>query len=145
MSEGAGSAPSDHAPQEASDDPMTEPSIAAWEYQRAAMGAFIRSQREMANMSLRQLSQATQVSNAYLSQIERGMHDPTVRVLLQIGQALHFSVEDLLRKGAEADLTGDASASNDVETAIRHDAVLSAPEKEALLAVHRSYLKSHDS
>ena len=111
---------------------MTEPSIAAWEYQRAAMGAFIRSQRELANMSLRQLSQATQVSNAYLSQIERGMHDPTVRVLLQIGQALHFSVED-------------ASASNDVETAIRHDAVLSAPEKEALLAVYRSYLKSHDS
>ncbi|HMT31921.1 MAG TPA: helix-turn-helix transcriptional regulator [Dermatophilaceae bacterium] len=124
---------------------MTEPSVAAWEYQRAAMGAFIRSQRELANMSLRQLSQATQVSNAYLSQIERGMHDPTVRVLLQIGQALHLSVEDILRKGADAEIDPDAPPGVSVETAVRSDPTLSSSEKEALLAVYRSYLKSHES
>ncbi len=50
-------------------------------------------------MSLRQLSQATQVSNAYLSQIERGLHDPTLRVLIQIGAALQLSIEDMLREG----------------------------------------------
>ena len=64
---------------------MTDNLLNPWESQRAAMGAFIRHQRELANMSLRQLSQATQVSNAYLSQIERGLHDPTLRVLIQIG------------------------------------------------------------
>ena len=109
------------------------------------MGAFIRSQRELANMSLRQLSQATQVSNAYLSQIERGMHDPTVRVLLQIGQALHLSVEDILRKGADAEIDPDAPPGVSVETAVRSDPTLSSSEKEALLAVYRSYLKSHES
>ena len=78
---------------------MTDNLLNPWESQRAAMGAFIRHQRELANMSLRQLSQATQVSNAYLSQIERGLHDPTLRVLIQIGAALQLSIEDMLREG----------------------------------------------
>ncbi len=105
------------------------------------MGAFIRSQRMLSNMSLRQLSQATQISNAYLSQIERGMHDPTLRVLVQIGDALHLSIEEMLQKAKE---TEDAEASVlTVEAAIAADTVLSAPEKQALLAVYRSYLASH--
>jgi transcriptional regulator with XRE-family HTH domain len=78
---------------------VTDPISNPWQTQRAAMGAFIRSQRELANMSLRELSKATQVSNAYLSQIERGLHDPTLRVLIQIGDALKLSVDDLLREG----------------------------------------------
>lgn len=127
-----------------------------WEAQRAAMGAFIRSQRELANMSLRELSRATQVSNAYLSQLERGLHDPTLRVLVQIGDALQLSVEEILRRQAT---TGDAPAptadpSHDdaadgsgggpltVENAIAHDPVLTEPEKEALLGVYRSYLRA---
>ncbi|HRW19868.1 MAG TPA: helix-turn-helix transcriptional regulator [Dermatophilaceae bacterium] len=114
----------------------------AWEYQRETMGAFIRSQRELANMSLRQLSQATQVSNAYLSQIERGLHDPTVRVLLQIGQALHLSLEDMLSKGADLE-DGQPAPTIGVEAAVRADPVLTLAEKEALLAVYRSYLQAH--
>ncbi len=117
----------------------------AWAYQRTAMGAFIRSQRELANMSLRQLAQATQVSNAYLSQIERGLHDPTVRVLSQIGQALHVSVEDMLSTGGTEGQDADsaAPAAIGVEAAVRADPVLTAAEKEALIAVYRSYLQSH--
>ena len=116
-----------------------------WGYRRATMGAFIRSQREMANMSLRQLAQATQVSNAYLSQIERGLHDPTVRVLLQIGQALHLSVEDMVTKGAAPDERESPVAGPSVESAVRADPRLSVAEKEALLAVYRSYLTAHDA
>jgi transcriptional regulator with XRE-family HTH domain len=108
------------------------------------MGAFIRSQREMANMSLRQLAQATQVSNAYLSQIERGLHDPTVRVLVQIGQALHLSLEDMLSRESSRDDPQGASPGPDVEAAVRSDSRLSGAEKEALLAVYRSYVATHE-
>jgi transcriptional regulator with XRE-family HTH domain len=108
------------------------------------MGAFIRHQRELANMSLRQLSQATQVSNAYLSQIERGLHDPTLRVLIQIGAALQLSIEDMLREGVGRESEqAEPSGSGGVEAAVRADPQLGADEKEALIAVYRSFLKPH--
>ncbi len=144
----------------------TDPMASAWETQRAAMGAFIRSQREMANLSLREMSRMTRVSNAYLSQVERGLHDPTLRVLVQIGDALHLSVEEMLRRQSEssAGCRSEAEPGTDgavadelvaagplgveavaagplgVEAAIAGDPVLSDPEKEALCAVYRSYL-----
>lgn len=92
-------------------------------------------------MSLRQLSQVTRISNAYLSQIERGMHDPTVRVLLQIGDALHVSLEEMLQKAEETQEAQDSVLS--VEAAITADTVLTTEEKKALLAVYRSYLSAH--
>ena len=52
-----------------------------WAAQRDALGAYIRSQRKLANLSLRQLAELTSLSNPYLSQIERGLHQPSVRVL----------------------------------------------------------------
>ncbi len=67
-----------------------------WEAQRAALGAFIREQRLRADMSLRQLAGLTRLSNAYLSQIERGLHEPSVRVLKAISDALNLSAETLL-------------------------------------------------
>lgn len=120
---------------------QTDNAAHPWEQQRQAMGAFIRHQRELANMSLRQLSQATKISNAYLSQIERGLHDPTVRVLLQIGDALDVSLEEMLQKAADAE---DAERSVlTVEAAVANDTILTSAEKKALLAVYRSYVASH--
>ncbi len=46
----------------------------AWQSQLSALGELIRSQRRLANLSLRELAERTNVSNPYLSQIERGMH-----------------------------------------------------------------------
>ena len=130
---------------------MTDPISSLWESQRAAMGAFIRSQRELSKMSLRELSRATKVSNAYLSQVERGLHDPTLRVLVQIGDALHLSVEEILRQqvlpaGADSpdeSLHGsDAGQQVTVEEAIALEPVLTDAEKEALRSVYRSYLRA---
>ena len=67
-----------------------------WGAQREALGAFIREQRLRADMSLRQLAGLTKLSNAYLSQIERGLHEPSVRVLKAISEALNLSAETLL-------------------------------------------------
>lgn len=94
-------------------------------------------------MSLRQLSQATQVSNAYLSQIERGLHDPTLRVLIQIGAALQLSIEDMLREGVHQSGEADSGGPGGVEAAVRADPQLGAAEKQALIAVYRSFLKPH--
>jgi transcriptional regulator with XRE-family HTH domain len=124
-----------------SGEQVERPPLSPWEQQRAGMGALIRHQRELANMSLRQLSQATQVSNAYLSQLERGMHDPTVRVLLQIGDALHLSLEEMLDKTKAVEVA-EASVLQ-VEEAIAADSILTDEEKRVLLIVYRSYVSSH--
>src|SRR6267154_978125 len=69
-----------------------------WQKQLAALGGFIRMQRRLADMSLREMASLTSVSNAYLSQIERGLHQPSLRVLRSIAQALSIAPEDLLRR-----------------------------------------------
>ena len=60
------------------------------------LGGYIRSQRQLAQLSLRELAARTNVSNAYLSQIERGLHEPSVRVITSIADALQLSAEALL-------------------------------------------------
>src|SRR5213078_4028182 len=64
--------------------------------QMQALGAFIRDRRKSANLTLRQLAERTRLSNPYLSQIERGLHQPSVRVLRLLSDALNVSAETLL-------------------------------------------------
>jgi transcriptional regulator with XRE-family HTH domain len=126
-----------------------------WEAQREALGAFIRNQRRMANLSLRQLAELTHLSNPYLSQIERGLHQPSVRVLRQISDALNLSAETLMAQAGLIDAVADkaSDAANEgadgeqaerrapgTEDAIRADQRLSAEQKAALIAVYRSML-----
>ena len=123
----------------------------AWQAQREALGAFIRAQRQMANLSLRQLAELTHLSNPYLSQIERGLHQPSVRVLKQISDALNLSAETLMAQAGlidavAANATGgaDGAAAGPkapaTEDAIRSDERLSQEQKAALIAVYRSML-----
>jgi transcriptional regulator with XRE-family HTH domain len=118
-----------------------------WQSQLTALGEFIRSQRRLANLSLRELAERTNVSNPYLSQIERGMHEPSVRVLRSISRALNVSAETLLAQAGllERDdgAAGDDVAAADTESSIRADPKLSDSQKEALLAVYRSYLAAN--
>ena len=123
------------------------PSKDPWRDQLEGLGAFIRSQRRLANLSLRQLADLTEVSNPYLSQIERGLHEPSVRVLRSIARALNVSAETLLSQAGlledeeAAGASGEGAASGvDTEAAIRSDPALTEPQKTALLAVYRSYL-----
>ena len=81
-----------------------------WEAQRNALGAFIREQRKRANLSLRQLAQMTSLSNPYLSQVERGLHQPSVRVLKAISDALNVSAETLLAQAGLIDAMAAAPA-----------------------------------
>ncbi len=125
---------------------MPEP----WDTQLQALGAFIRTQRKLANLSLRQLADMTSLSNPYLSQIERGLHQPSVRVLKLISDALDVSAETLLaqaglldpdRAGAPGPGAGRTPPS-DAESAIRADQRLTDDQKSALITVYRSMLRT---
>jgi transcriptional regulator with XRE-family HTH domain len=110
------------------------------------LGSFIKAQRQMANLSLRQLSALTEVSNPYLSQIERGLHEPSMRVLKSIADALNVSAETLLKQAGLVDegVDGDEQAAETTEAAIRRDRRLSEAQKRALLSVYRSYIAAAD-
>jgi transcriptional regulator with XRE-family HTH domain len=111
---------------------MPEP----WDTRREALGAFIRTQRKLANLSLRQLAEMTSLSNPYLSQVERGLHQPSVRVLRLISDALNVSAETLL---TQAGLLAPGPAA---EAAILADQRLTDEQKNALITVYRSMLRS---
>ena len=114
----------------------------------AALGAFIRTQRAMASLTLRELAERTDVSNAYLSQIERGLHEPSIRVLHSIAAALgvpldlvlaHAGILGGLAPGGDPG-TGAPPAGRDTEAAIMSDPKLSGPQKFSLLSIYRSFV-----
>ncbi len=118
----------------------------AWQSHLEALGSFIRSQRKLSDLSLRELAERTRVSNPYLSQVERGLHEPSVRVLKAISQALNVSAETLLAHAGllededGGDATERAGSEPHTEGAIRADPDLTDDQKTALLAVYRSYV-----
>jgi transcriptional regulator with XRE-family HTH domain len=101
------------------------------------LGEFIRLQREIAHMSLRQLGELADVSNAYLSQVERGLYQPSAQVLKSVADALHISAEELYTR---AGLLDDDARPPSVEEAIRLDDRLTPEQKDALLAVYRGFV-----
>jgi transcriptional regulator with XRE-family HTH domain len=109
---------------------------------RPVLGDFIRMQRQMANMSLRQLSALTEISNPYLSQVERGLHEPSIRVLKSIASALNVSSEILFE---QAGLIKNAVRPDDdaTEAAIRLDGRLTEAQRRALLGVYRSFVDAN--
>lgn len=124
-----------------------------WGAHLSTVGAFIREQRRLVQLSQRQLAKATGLSDTYLSQLERGMHEPSVRALRAIAKGLNVSADQLISlTGALADdleeqgdaspeaAQADAARPVGTEEAIRADARLSEAQKTALLAVLHSYL-----
>ncbi|MCA1682824.1 MAG: helix-turn-helix domain-containing protein [Actinobacteria bacterium] len=116
----------------------------SWKAQVRVLGEFIRTQRKLSNLSLREMAALTDLSNAYLSQVERGLHEPSVRVLRAIAAALGLPPDALL---AEAGLVGErdeARGRETTEAAIRSDPNLTDGQKEALLTVLHSYRARED-
>jgi transcriptional regulator with XRE-family HTH domain len=115
--------------------------------QLRALGDFIKAQRQMAELSLRELAARTNVSNPYLSQIERGLHEPSVRVLKAIAAALNMSAESLLKQAGllEEEEGGVDESAPTTEKAIAADNALKPEQRTALLAVYRSYLEANEA
>ena len=112
-----------------------------WKATLEVLGTAIRAERVTAGLSLRDLAERTKVSNAYLSQIERGLHEPSLSVLTAIARALDVSLEALLARAGVLD-SGAAGRAlvRDTEAAIIGDPELSEPQRIALLSVYRSFV-----
>jgi transcriptional regulator with XRE-family HTH domain len=105
------------------------------------IGSFIRSQREAAQVSVRQLAEKAGVSNPYLSQIERGLRKPSADVLSQIAKALRVSAEVLyIRAGIL-----EPSETSEVRDAIVNDAAITERQKQVLLDIYTSFCQQNEA
>ena len=112
-----------------------------WKAQVAAFGRYLKAQREVSDLSLRELGRMTNLSNAYISQLERGLHEPSLRVLRALADALGIPLETLLAHTWLRDTgASTAAAAAATEAVIRTDPALTEAQREALLAVYRSYI-----
>lgn len=107
-----------------------------------SLGEFIASQRQAAEMSLRQLAERAGISNPYVSQIERGLRRPSAEVLASLAQALQVSAGTLYSyAGIQPE---DEARPTSVSGAIRNDPRLTEAHKQALLQVYQAFAATTD-
>lgn len=104
------------------------------------LGEYIREQRRQAELSLRKLADLAQVSDPYLSQIERGLKRPSAEILQQIARALEVSAESLYVRAGILDEDRD---SNLIAT-IRAQSDLTTEQKQILIRIYRSFLSENE-
>jgi transcriptional regulator with XRE-family HTH domain len=105
------------------------------------IGSFIRTQREAAQVSVRQLAEKAGVSNPYLSQIERGLRKPSADVLSQIAKALRVSAEVLyIRAGIL-----EPGETNEVRDVIITDTAITERQKQVLLEIYTSFCQQNEA
>lgn len=108
-------------------------------------GAFIKAQRHLAEMSQRELAKIAELSDAYVSQLERGMHEPTMKVVQSMAKALDVRAETMMRyAGWLHETADDEDGPDDTEAAIRTDKRLSESQKQALLSVYRGFVETQE-
>ena len=105
------------------------------------IGSFIRTQREAAQVSVRQLAEKAGVSNPYLSQIERGLRKPSADVLNQIAKALRVSAEVLY---IQAGMLEPSEASL-VRDAIITDTAITERQKQVLLDIYNTFCLQNEA
>jgi transcriptional regulator with XRE-family HTH domain len=99
------------------------------------VGAFIRRQRELSEISMRQFATMAGISNPYLSQIERGLRAPSEEVLEAIASSLKMSADTLRTQAGIAPET-----ESPVVAAIKADERLTSTQRRALLEVYKSFV-----
>lgn len=107
-----------------------------------ALGDFIKSQRRIADLSQRELARLADLSDAYLSQLERGLHEPSVRVLNGLAQALDVPTDKLLAYLGRHDAP-DAAAERSPESAIATDDRLTDTQKQSLLDLYKAFIAAN--
>jgi transcriptional regulator with XRE-family HTH domain len=109
----------------------------------ASLGEFIRRQRELAQLSIRQLADMCGISNPYLSQIERGLRTPSSVILQSLAKGLRLSAETLYAQAGILD--PQEAEESDVVKTIMHDPHLSARQREMLIDMYRSFRKVNEA
>jgi transcriptional regulator with XRE-family HTH domain len=100
------------------------------------VGRYIREQRRQAELSLRNLAKQAGVSNPYLSQIERGLRQPSAKILKDIARALRISAETLY---LQAGILDAGEQDGDLVAAILREPQLSERQKQVLIDIYKSF------
>ena len=108
-----------------------------------SLGEFIRSQRELHELSMRQLARMAGISNPYLSQIERGLREPSERVLEAIARSLELSAETLYEEAGLAE-EEDEYEEPEVVRAIEADPNLKVRQRQSLIEIYRAFVAEND-
>jgi transcriptional regulator with XRE-family HTH domain len=101
-----------------------------------SLGEFIRRQREMSEMSMREFARLAGISNPYLSQIERGLRAPSEQVMQAIADTLKISADTLYE---HAGVAPEADGESAVLAAIREDPRLTGRQRQALIQVYEAF------
>ena len=102
------------------------------------VGTYIRDQRRKAQLSLRKLAERAGVSNPYLSQIERGLRQPSAKILKGIATALQVSAESIFTQAGILD-GGPDDRSSDVLRAIFRDSELTDKQRRELAETYERF------
>jgi transcriptional regulator with XRE-family HTH domain len=105
-----------------------------------SLGEIIRRQREISELSMRQFASMAGISNPYLSQIERGLREPSDKVMEAIAETLHTSADALY---AQAGLDDSDTEDTAVVDAIQADPRLTAAQRRALLTTYEGFLAAN--
>jgi transcriptional regulator with XRE-family HTH domain len=103
----------------------------------SSLGDFIRRQRELSAMSMREFARLAGISNPYLSQIERGLRAPSGQVLQAIADTLKVSAETLYE---QAGVPVEEAAPSQVIQAIQEDGGLTGRQRQALITVYEAFV-----
>jgi transcriptional regulator with XRE-family HTH domain len=103
----------------------------------SSLGDFIRRQREMSAMSMREFAKLAGISNPYLSQIERGLRAPSEQVMQAIANTLQVSADTLYE---QAGVAPEADGESQVLAAIREDPRLTGRQRQALTQVYEAFV-----
>ena len=108
-----------------------------------SLGEFLRRQRELSQLSIRQLADICGISNPYLSQIERGLRMPSSVILQSLSKGLKLSAETLYTQAGILD--PQETEESDVVKAVMHDPSLSARQREMLIDMYSSFRKVNEA
>jgi transcriptional regulator with XRE-family HTH domain len=116
-----------------------------WKGHLQRLGDFIKAQRQINQLSQRELARLSDLSDTYMSQLERGLHEPSIRVLRALAASLGIQPSQLINYAAGLPVDGDGEAAVvRTEDAIRKDPRFTEAQKKALLGVVRSYLEANE-
>jgi transcriptional regulator with XRE-family HTH domain len=104
----------------------------------SSLGDFIRRQRELSEVSMRQFADVVGISNPYLSQIERGLRAPSEQVVRSIAEALHMPINNLYEQAGIAH--DDDEAPSEVIEAIRADRKLTGRQRQAMVEIYEAFI-----
>ena len=105
-----------------------------------SLGEYLRRQRELRELTMRQVADMAGISNPYLSQIERGLREPSDTVVDAIADALDLTTERLYDAAGIRVQDEGVEEVGGVRDAILADGDLKPQQRRALLETYEAFL-----